>query len=216
MTLTISILRCPDSVPPQTRKVTGGELSIGRGAENDWVLPDPDRVLSKRHCVIAFRQGGWQVADVSSNGTFVNREREAIGPGRLHPLQDGDRLRLGSYEMELRLEEDAQAGFALSAGRPAAAPPASAFTSAPSALPSSNQSSFATDPFGDDPFASPTPQRGGGAFQSDPLLRNDASNQSASPMRSKELRNLSSSFLDHSSSGLFLVSIPCWPPSSNH
>lgn len=180
MTLTISILRCPDSVPPQTRKVTGGELSIGRGTENDWVLPDPDRVLSKRHCVIAFRQGGWQVADVSSNGTFVNREREAIGPGRLHPLQDGDRLRLGSYEMELRLEEDVQAAFAAPAGRAAVAPSASGFTPAPFAQPALSQSSFAADPFGDDPFASPTPRRGSGAFQSDPLLRNEAPGQSSS------------------------------------
>jgi type VI secretion system protein ImpI len=165
MTLTISILRCPDSVPPQTRKVTGGELSIGRGTENDWVLPDPDRVLSKRHCVIAYRQGGWQVADVSSNGTFVNREREAIGPGRLHPLVDGDRLRLGSYEMELRLEEDDHAAFA---------PPASRTASPPSSFapPPYQSSSFAADPFGDDPFASPTPQRGSGPFQSDPLLNN--------------------------------------------
>ncbi len=175
MTLTISILRCPDSVPPQTRKVTGGELSIGRGTENDWVLPDPDRVLSKRHCVIAFRQGGWQVADVSSNGTFVNREREAIGPGRLHALQDGDRLRLGSYEMELRLGDGAQAGFAAPAGRAEAAPPASGFAPAPFA-----QRSFAVDPFGDDPFASPTPQRRSGAFQSDPLLRGEPPGQGSS------------------------------------
>lgn len=168
MTLTISILRCPDSVPPQTRKVTGGELSIGRGTENDWVLPDPDRVLSKRHCVIAFRQGGWQVADVSSNGTFVNRERDPIGPGRLHPLVDGDRLRLGSYEMELRLEEDDQVAFAPPSGRSASPP--SSFDRAAFSSSASSSSAFAADPFGDDPFASPTPQRGSGAFRSDPLL----------------------------------------------
>jgi type VI secretion system protein ImpI/type VI secretion system protein len=171
MTLTISILRCPDSVPPQTRKVTGGELSIGRGVENDWVLPDPDRVLSKRHCVIAFRQGAWQVADTSSNGTFVNRETDAIGPGRLHPLQDGDRLRLGSYEMELRLDEAGNSAFGPQRrSQEGSASSGSPFTPQP----------FLADPFGDDPFAAPTPQRNSGPFQSDPLLQNDKSNQGLS------------------------------------
>ena len=79
MTLTLSMLRCPDDVAPETRTVSGGEFSIGRGAENDWVLPDPERGLSKRHCILAFRAGGGQVADVSTNGTFVNREGEPIG-----------------------------------------------------------------------------------------------------------------------------------------
>ncbi len=205
MTLTISILRCPDSVPPQTRKVTGGELAIGRGTEADWVLPDPDRVLSKRHCVIAFRQGGWQVADISSNGTFVNREREPIGPGRLHPLQDGDRLRLGSYEMELRLEEDAPSGYAppgqAQSGFGQSGSGQSGFGQSgvgqsgsgqsgfgqlgfgqapPGGRDAPHASGFAADPFGDDPFGNPTPQRGGGAFRSDPLLQKETGHQSTS------------------------------------
>ena len=75
MSLTLTMLRCPDAVPPQTRTVAGGEFSIGRGPENDWVLPDPERGLSKCHCVFAYRSGGWQVADLSTNGSFLNRER---------------------------------------------------------------------------------------------------------------------------------------------
>ena len=70
MTLTLTMLRCPDTVPPQTRTVAGGEFAIGRGAENDWVLPDPERFLARRHCVLAYRSGGWQIADVSTNATF--------------------------------------------------------------------------------------------------------------------------------------------------
>ncbi|MGH7159252.1 MAG: FHA domain-containing protein, partial [Acetobacteraceae bacterium] len=74
MALTLSVLRCPDQVAPETREVGGGEFNIGRGSDNDWVLADPDRHLSKRHCVVAFRSGTWQLADVSTNGTFLNRE----------------------------------------------------------------------------------------------------------------------------------------------
>lgn len=154
MPLTLSILRCPDSVPPETRQIAGGELSIGRGPENDWVLPDPDRVLSKRHCLVAFRHGGWQIADLSSNGTFINSEAAPIGPGHVQELRDGDRLRLGSYEMELRVDETpaSASGSGLGAGRASPAAP------------------LHDDPFGDDPFT-PAPPARGSAFDEDPLLR---------------------------------------------
>ena len=129
-TLVLSVLRCPDAVPPETREVKGGEFSIGRGPENNWVLADPDRHLSKRHCVLAFRAGGWQLADTSTNGTFLNRESEAVGPGRPRSLRDGDRLHLGAYEIEVRLADEAEAPLAARSG--------------PNA-----------DPFGDDPFRPP-------------------------------------------------------------
>src|SRR5260370_26500962 len=93
MTLNLTMLRCPDAVPPQTRTVAGGEFSIGRGAENDWVLPDPERFLGRRHCVLAYRSGGWQIADLSQNGTFLNGEAEAIRHGQPpRELRDRDRF----------------------------------------------------------------------------------------------------------------------------
>jgi type VI secretion system FHA domain protein len=140
MTLTLTMLRCPDTVPPQTRTVPGGEFSIGRGPENDWVLPDPERYLSKRHCVLAFRAGGWQIADMSTNGTFLNRDSEPIGRSQPRRLRDGDRLRFGSYEIEVRLAETAEPRH-----RPMR-PEASAY--GPFATP-------ASEPFGPEPLAPP-------------------------------------------------------------
>ena len=132
MTLTLNMLRCPDAVAPQTRTVRGGEFSIGRGSENDWVLPDPERFLSKRHCMLAYRSGSWQIADLSTNGTFLNGEAEPIGQAQPRDLRDGDRLRLGAYEIELRVIAEpamlrrAPAGrgdpFALDSFAPRAAP----------------------------------------------------------------------------------------------
>jgi type VI secretion system protein ImpI/type VI secretion system protein len=107
MRLTLSTLRCPDSVAPETRSTGGGEFTMGRAPDNSWVLADPDRHLSKRHCVLAFRSGGWQIADTSTNGTFLNRDAEPIGQGSVRDLRDGDRIRLGAYEIEVRIEEDA-------------------------------------------------------------------------------------------------------------
>lgn len=105
MTLTLSVLRGPDQAPLTTREISGGKFSIGRAPDNDWVLADRERHLSKRHCVIALRDGLWQVADLSTNGTYLNREAEAIGPGQRRDLRDGDLLRLGAYEVAVRIAE---------------------------------------------------------------------------------------------------------------
>lgn len=144
MALTLSVLRCPDQVAPETREIRGGEFSMGRGPENDWVLADPERHLSKRHCVLAFRAGTWQLADLSTNGTFLNREADPIGPGAPRTLRDGDRLRLGPYEIEVRIAEEAeQFSPAIVPGRRAPQP---------------------ADPFGDDPFAGVLGPAGGQPF----------------------------------------------------
>ncbi len=110
MRLTLSILRCPEDATPETRNVEGGEFSIGRGPDNDWVLPDPDRHLSKRHCVLAFRSGDWQVADLSSNGTFLNGDPDPLRSGAPRRLRHGDRLRIGAFELEVGLSRPGAPG----------------------------------------------------------------------------------------------------------
>jgi type VI secretion system FHA domain protein len=105
MTLTLTVLRCPERVVPETRQIEGGELSIGRAPDNAWVLPDPERDLSKHHCLLAYRSGGWQILDLSANGTFLNGGSEPVGRDRSRPLNDGDRLGLGPYEIEVRIAE---------------------------------------------------------------------------------------------------------------
>src|SRR5271166_4826645 len=105
MRLTLTVLRCPNAVSPESRVIGGGEYGIGRGPGNDWVLADPNREISKRHCLIAFRSGQWQIADLSTNGTFLNNEKSPIGPGGTRPLRSGDRLGLGPYEIEVEIAE---------------------------------------------------------------------------------------------------------------
>ena len=134
MSLLLNVLRCPDDVVPQTRRIEDGQFAIGRGTESDWVLDDPDKYLSKRHCVVAYQSGGWWVADVSTNGTFVNGEAEPLGMRKVRALQDGDRLYLGPYEIEVRIED----------GR-----------SAPVREPEIARPSKIDSPFDEDPFAQP-------------------------------------------------------------
>ena len=91
-------------VPGNARPVemVGGAISVGRGPENDLVLPDPTKVLSKRHCAIEDRAGGVVVVDLSTNGTFLNYSKAPIG-GTGAPLSDGDILTLGPYELMVQI-----------------------------------------------------------------------------------------------------------------
>jgi len=80
----------------------GPSLTIGRGAENDMVLPDPDRQISKTHCVIENHNGNLVVVDLSTNGTFLNYGKIALGRTPT-PLNDGDVLILGAYELVVQV-----------------------------------------------------------------------------------------------------------------
>src|SRR5215470_12336596 len=56
--------------------VDGG--TIGRSADNDWVLPDPLRYVSAHHARVEFRGGSFYLHDVSTNGVFVNDDVEPV------------------------------------------------------------------------------------------------------------------------------------------
>ena len=148
MGLTLTTLRCPDAAAPESRHAAGGEFSIGRGCDNDWVLLDPDRHLSKRHCVLAYRSGQWQIADVSSNGTFINHETKPIGTGAPRTLRSGDRIRTGAYEIEVTIEAEAHAS-------PSARPMGSSHQLTPDML---------------DPFAGEAKAGTAWDFEADPML----------------------------------------------
>lgn len=83
--------------------VTGGR--IGRAQDNDWVLPDPDRYVSSYHCKVSFRAGEWMLEDTSTNGVFVNGSDTPLSVEGPYTLQDGDRLRLGEYELLVSIDE---------------------------------------------------------------------------------------------------------------
>ncbi len=169
MELTLTTLRCPEAVVQEQRRVPGGDFVIGRGADAAWVLPDPERLLSKHHCVLEFRGGGWQVRDLSTNGTFVNHANTPVGRDQVKMLEDGDRLRMGAYEIEVRVAQpEAQPGGWGGAALPAATPPPAWDTPAPAPAPAAPWGSPAPrDDFGapgqQGGFGAPAPQDGFGA-----------------------------------------------------
>jgi type VI secretion system protein len=83
--------------------VHGG--TIGRGNDNAWILPDPERYLSGKHARVDFRAGTYVLVDTSSNGTFVNGAQVPLGKYHDYTLKDGDYIRIGEYEMLVNIDQ---------------------------------------------------------------------------------------------------------------
>src|SRR5437762_12554926 len=89
-----------------TFSVEGG--TIGRSADNDWVLPDPLRYVSAHHARVSFREGGYVLEDLSTNGVYVNDGERALGKAGPHALQNGDLLRFGDYQVSVVIDVEGQ------------------------------------------------------------------------------------------------------------
>jgi type VI secretion system protein len=84
--------------------VEGG--TIGRSADNDWVLPDPQRYVSAHHARVQFREGHFYLQDVSTNGVYVNDDTEPLAKrgSAGYRLANGDVLRMGDYHILAAVE----------------------------------------------------------------------------------------------------------------
>jgi type VI secretion system protein ImpI len=95
----------PDGGPVSFTVTGRRSVDIGRDRHLDWTLPDPARTISGKHCEVHFRDGGYWLHDVSTNGTFLNgADQRMRGP---HRLRDGDRLTIGHYIIGVSLEDEA-------------------------------------------------------------------------------------------------------------
>ena len=81
--------------------------SVGRADSNDWVLPDPQRVVSSRHAEISFVENRYFLTDQSTNGTFHNQSSDPVGKGNRIPLADGDLVSLGDYQLKVSVRKPA-------------------------------------------------------------------------------------------------------------
>jgi type VI secretion system protein len=98
--------------------VEGG--TIGRSADNDWVLPDPQRYVSAHHARVQFRAGHFYLQDVSTNGVYVNDDTEPLAKrgSSGYRLENGDVLRMGDYHVLAALESQNEALPAAAAAVP--------------------------------------------------------------------------------------------------
>lgn len=110
MSITISITKSPTNVSNEQTSMVFAEKggTIGRAANNYWILDDPERFISSRHSQITCENGQYYLTDLSTNGTFLNGSSEPIGKSNKVALTDGDTFSLGDYEFMACLEENAQ------------------------------------------------------------------------------------------------------------
>jgi pSer/pThr/pTyr-binding forkhead associated (FHA) protein len=72
------------------------DASIGSDEANDFVIRD--QTVSRRHALIAFKQGRLEITDLgSTNGTFVNGQRILAAT----TLDKGDKVRFGGADFVL-------------------------------------------------------------------------------------------------------------------
>ncbi|KAA0581195.1 FHA domain-containing protein [Azospirillum sp. B21] len=146
MKLRLTLIQCPPAQGNDIARDLGtGRLVIGRGPDCDWVLNDPERMLSKIHCMVEFKGGVYIVIDSSTNGVFLNDAPTPIGRGNSAVVGEGDRLRMGGFVM--------RAGFAAEEAPPANDP----FLAVLRGSDEPAQSPAASE---DDPFALPAFGRG--------------------------------------------------------
>ncbi|WP_300632771.1 type VI secretion system-associated FHA domain protein TagH [Pseudomonas sp.] len=111
MSLCLTITSYHKITPGQCseKSMSQGSLAIGRSSENDWVLPDPERLVSSQHCVIQYKDGRYYLTDNSTNGVELVNAGVRLRRGNSEPLQDGELIRIGDYEIQARIDFNVQA-----------------------------------------------------------------------------------------------------------
>ena len=111
----------PDGGPVSITVSGRRNIDIGRNSHLDWTLPDPTRHISSKHCEVRYKEGGYWLHDVSTNGTFLNGSDHRMQAP--HRLRTGDRFAIGHYIIGARVEgEEAVSSPGGAVAAPAAAP----------------------------------------------------------------------------------------------
>lgn len=111
MSLCLTITSYHKITPGQCaeKSMNQGAMAIGRSSDNDWVLPDPERLVSSQHCVIQYKDGRYYLTDNSTNGVELVNAGIRLRRGNSEPLQDGELIRIGDYEIQVRIDFNLQA-----------------------------------------------------------------------------------------------------------
>jgi len=102
MELVLTIIAAPaqSSLLGQSQTFAANGATFGRAADNSWVLPDNDRVVSSRHATLSFQNGQYLLIDHSTNGTFLNGNPTPLGQGNSAVINNGDVVTIGPFQLQ--------------------------------------------------------------------------------------------------------------------
>jgi predicted component of type VI protein secretion system len=77
-------------------------IFLGRDEKNEIALPDPFKVVSRKHAKIVETEGILQLVDLEApNFTYLNDDR--LNPNEENAVKSGDKIKIGEYELELEV-----------------------------------------------------------------------------------------------------------------
>ena len=85
--------------PCDVRLLNDGTLRIGRDAEADWSIADPDLALSRRHCELTAGPDGLTLRALGSNGVFDASTGERLPEAVDTPVRVPAALRMGRFRL---------------------------------------------------------------------------------------------------------------------
>lgn len=107
LTLRIQSYRKQAPTAPVERRFDQLGGTIGRAAGNDLELPDPGKYISRNHSKIDFAEGRYTLMDLGANPSWINDR--PVGTGKSAALENGDRLLIGDYVLEVMVGDGSAA-----------------------------------------------------------------------------------------------------------
>ncbi len=110
MPLKLKVIRYKGHPPVERLEAFFGQGggTLGRSSEtreNHLTLPDPEQFISRRHASISFENGLYYLTDTSVDGTHIQNRNIRVYRDTV-VLADGDRLRIGDYELSVHISSD--------------------------------------------------------------------------------------------------------------
>src|SRR5690242_15385065 len=81
----------------ESRALAEQSIVVGRDPGVDWVVTDPNAELSRRHCVLAAKDGRVVLRDTSANGVYLGDERQRVTRDSETEVGVGDTIHLGQF-----------------------------------------------------------------------------------------------------------------------
>lgn len=104
MKLLITLRKISDNSFKKEFEFSNFPVRLGRESENEIILEDQRKIISRSHAKIVDTDGLIQVMDLgSANFTYLNGDR--IFPNDENLLKTGDVIKIGEYEMDVVLEQ---------------------------------------------------------------------------------------------------------------